>query len=45
MLFFKSEMTGQIYKLNFVPRGTGWLLVTEAEYIAWCRAAGIEPAK
>ena len=44
-MYFRSESTGQVYKLNFVPRGVGWQLATEAEYIAWCKAAGIEPAK
>lgn len=44
-MYFRSTATGQIYKLNFIPNGTGWELSDEASYIAWCKAAGIEPAK
>lgn len=44
-MYFRSEMTGQIYKMDFIPKGAGWQLATESEYIAWCKAAGIEPAK
>ena len=44
-MYFRSTATGQVYKLGFIPMGTGWELATEQEYIEYCRAMHIEPKK
>lgn len=43
MMYFRSTFSGQVYKLDFIPQYDGFELTTEAEYVAWCRAHGIEP--
>ena len=43
MMYFKSTYTGQVYKLDFIPKGNGWELSTEAEYLKWCKEHGIKP--
>lgn len=40
-MYFRSVMTGQCYKLDFIPMGQGWEAIREEEYLAWCREAGI----
>ena len=45
IMYFRSTATGQVYKLGFIPMGTGWELATEQEYIEYCRAMHIEPKK
>ena len=40
-MYFRSTITGQCYKLDFIPRFPGYELITEAEYLAYCKAHGI----
>lgn len=41
MMYFRSTMTGQCYAAPFIPQFGGYVLISEAEYRAWCEAAGI----
>ena len=40
-MYWKSLSTGQVYELDFVPMGVGWVQVSEAEYLAWKQKIGI----
>ena len=44
-MYFRSTITGAVYKADFIPKFGGYELSTEAEYIAWCRSHGIDPEK
>ena len=44
-MYFRSTATGQVYKLGFIPMGTGWELATEQEYIEYCKSMHIDPRK
>ena len=37
-MYFKSTATGQCYKADFIPQFGGYELITEEEYLAWCKA-------
>lgn len=37
MMYFKSTITEQVYKVNFIPKGEGWEAVTEEEYKEYCK--------
>ena len=37
-MYFRSTMTGQCYKLDFVPKFDGYEPITEQEYLEYCRA-------
>lgn len=37
-MYFRSAYTGQVYKLDFIPKGEGWELATEQEYIEYFEA-------
>ena len=41
-MYFRSTITGQVYKLDFIPQGTAWEAVHESEYIEYCKAHGLE---
>ena len=41
MMYVRSKLSGQCYKLDFIPQYGGYELITEAEYLAWCEANGI----
>ena len=43
LIYIKSVYTGQCYATENLPKFGGYELITEAEYIAWCKANGIEP--
>lgn len=34
-MYFKSTLTGQVYELDFIPMGIGWVLTTKEEYENW----------
>ena len=40
-MYFKSTITGQCYKADFIPQYGGYELITKAEFEAWCKAHGI----
>ena len=42
MMYFKSTITGQVYKLSFIPMGEGWEPVHESVYLEWCKEHGLE---
>ena len=42
LMYWKSLATGQVYELDFVPMGVGWVQVGEAEYVEWLNRVGIE---
>lgn len=37
-MYFRSIYSGQVYKLDFIPKGEGWELATEQEYIEYFEA-------
>ena len=37
-MYFRSIYSGQVYKLDFIPKGEGWELATEQEYIDYIQA-------
>ena len=41
MMYFKSIYTGQIYEVDFIPKGIGWELSTKEEYENWKKERGI----
>lgn len=41
-MYIRSTMTGQIYRVDFLPRFGGYELACEEEYLAWCEAHGIK---
>ena len=43
MFYIKSTITGQIYKVDEMPKFGGYEVATESEYIAYCKKMGIEP--
>ena len=44
MMYFKSEYTGQVYALTFIPMGEGWKLSTREEYVQWMTEHGLADA-
>lgn len=34
-MYIKSTMTGQVYKVDFIPQFGGYELATEAEYLEY----------
>ncbi len=41
-MYIRSTATGQVYKVEFIPKFGGYELASEAEFIAWCAAHGIK---
>lgn len=41
MIYVKSIYTGQCYALDFLPKFSGYELITEAEYIDYCKKMGL----
>lgn len=44
-MYIKSEATGQVYKVDSLPRFGGYEVVRESDYIAWCNSQGITPTE
>jgi hypothetical protein len=40
-MYFKSTFTGQIYEVDFIPKGEGWELSTKEEYETWLKVNGL----
>ena len=41
-MYIRSTATGQVYKVDFLPRFGGYELASEADFIEWCKANGIK---
>ena len=41
-MYYKSTITGQCYKADFIPKFGGYELITKAEFDAWCKAHRIK---
>ena len=41
-MYIKSTATGQVYKVEFIPKFGGYELASESDYLEWCRAHGIK---
>ena len=41
-MYIKSTATGQVYKVEFIPKFGGYELASEADYLEWCRENGIK---
>ena len=41
MMYFRSVYTGHCVKADFLPQFGGWELISEEEYLAWCKEVGI----
>ena len=40
-MYIKSTVTGQCYKVEYIPQYSGYEVVTKEEFEDWCRAHGI----
>lgn len=40
-MYIKSAVTGQCYKVEYIPQYGGYEVITQAEFEDWCRAHGI----
>lgn len=41
MIYLRSIYTGQCYAVDFLPKFGGYEVITEAEYIAYCKKMGL----
>lgn len=41
-MYIRSTATGQVYKVEFIPKFGGYELASEADYLEWCRENGIK---
>lgn len=44
-MYIRSTVTGQHYKVDYLPKFSGYEVTTKTQFDEWCKAHGIESEK